>query len=170
VDEVQLRFPLITGSVVGQPNTGPILVEKARVGKSIALDLAKLGDTSDRLAAPLLPQFEQAGLSVQPRSARFARLGTFAYRPTGESLGGGALRDEAGKGLVLAYFDAPCRVTGTLRIGPVEASHDLTITHRGFHWLTVDEIGKDRYSVRNRPPPGSVTFVIILPEPADRRT
>jgi len=149
--EITIEFPLISGSIFGAPSTGAVLIERARLGQTVKLDLERLLENAARFASPLNPQMAAAGMVVEPRNARFARLGTFVSVSQADrsSASGVFVEPQTRIALALVYFDEPCRISGLLRLGSVEANHDIVIVSRGLHWIRINEPTNNRYDLQN---------------------
>ena len=149
--DITIEFPLITGSIFGAPSTGAVLIERARLGQTVKLDLERLRENAARFASPLNPQMAAAGMVVEPHNARFARVGTFvSVSQTDRSMASGVfVQPETRIALALVYFDEPCRISGLLRLGFVEANHDIVIASRGLHWIRINEPTNNRYDLQN---------------------
>ena len=165
--DITLRLPLIAGSLFGRPNTGDILVEQIYVGNTIVLDAERMRNAGARLASPIAPQLTQNGMQVEPRNTRFARFGTFVSDTrTNASIGAGGFVDrETRMGLILVYFEEPCRITGLLRMDGLEAKHDISIPSRGLHWIRVREATNTYYELDYIGVPGDVILGITPPPP-----
>jgi hypothetical protein len=166
--ELAFRFPLIAGSIMGNPNTGDILLERGRVGSYLRLDVERLRNAAARFATPAQPFALDAGLVIQPREARFARFGTFVTKVHSDQdvWYGSFIETETRISLVLLYFDEPCRISGVFRVGGIEAKHSISISSSGLHWIQVKEIAPNRYELENIENPKGVSFgVRPLPAP-----
>ena len=166
--DVTVRHPLIAGSIFGTPNTGDVLVEQVRVGVSIDLNVVRMRNTGARLASPVEPQVTRAGLVVEPGNARFARFGTFVFNSqTNRVIGFGSFIDRTTRtALALVYFDEPCRISGLLRVGTLEAEHNISVRSSGLYWIRIKELGNNRYELENVEITGSVILGI---EPLPQR-
>ena len=170
VAEVALRFPLIAGSIFGSASTGDILVEQARPGALIELSVERLRNAGARWASPVEPHVSDAGLVVQPKGARFARIGTFvADSRMNKTVGYGSFIDPRTRNvLILVYFDEPVRISGLLRVGTLEAEHNISIHSSGLYWIRTKELGNNRYELDKADVTGSVILGIEplpLPKP-----
>jgi len=139
--DVTLKFSLIPGSIFGAPSTGDVLIERTQVGNTFNLDLRRLGDSAARLASPLNPRMAEAGMVIEPRNTRLARVGTFVFDTQTDQSSAAGMFIEPGTrdALALVYFDEPCRIAGLMRMGEIEARHDIVIPGRGLHWIGIRE-------------------------------
>lgn len=151
IDEVTVRFPLIAGSIFGSPQSGDILVERARVGSSLSLDVERMRSAGARFASPAEPHVVSAGLVVEPRNARFARFGTFVTEAlSSKAIGYGSFIDSKSRtALALVYFDEPCRISGVMRAGRLEAKHSISIRTAGLHWVRIKEVASSTFELDN---------------------
>ena len=166
--DVTVKMPLIAGSIFGSPNTGHVLIERAQIGTSVDLDIERLLSAGARLASPVESKMAQAGLVVEPRNARFARFGTFVFdSQTDKTIGFGGFIDRSTRTtLVLVYFDEPCRISGSLRLGALEAEHNIVVRSGGLHWIRVKETAANRYELDNFDATRSVILGIQPPPQA----
>lgn len=131
-------FPLIQGSIGGKVGTAPVLYLPVTFGTSVLLPMDRLSMLVEPLAKPLSDQAKTAGLSIDPASARLARLGTFFVRTMdegGTTFGGGFSDIKTRESIVLVYFSEKCRLHGAISEGDVVIDFELSIPAPGLHWL-----------------------------------
>lgn len=152
-DTIAIVLALVPGELFGAPAGRPIAVQQLSDSRQFELDLNLLGERVEGETAPLTDNAARSGLVIAPEATRIARVATFAANPvTRRTIGYTGFTDSVSREpLLLVYFDRPCRVSGVVRWMGEEYFHDVTIAHRGFHWLRISETSRGRFSIQNTP-------------------
>jgi hypothetical protein len=159
-------FGAIPGAIFGSPEP-PYTTAEADTISGLAFNLAQLTDIRGQAAA-LTPKAVASGLVVSPANTRLLRVATgFKISDVREQRPFVGFADSDPKHtLILAYFDRPCRVTGTIvtpsRIGEATKHRfDITIQKSGFHWLSISSKDANDLAVI-RQASGSVKPILVV--------
>jgi hypothetical protein len=161
-----VTFGAIAGTLLGSA-PGPKLAVPIDSSQAFSINMSELQTYMSQRAATLTatPGLTST-LQIDPIDTRFARVGHFLrYESAARAPGPTRLVDSGSKdNLVLAYFDRPCHLTGTLTYGgaePGSREYDVVIEHAGLNWLAATKKGPGDYSVvRHAPSPVRPVFVI----------
>jgi hypothetical protein len=159
-------FGAIPGTIFGSPQA-PYTTAEADTISGLAFNLDQLSDFRGQATA-LTPKAVSSGLVVTPANTRLLRVSTgFEISDVREQRSFVGFADSDPKHtLILAYFDQPCRVTGTIltppRIGEATKHRfDITIQKSGFHWLSISSKDANNLTVI-RQASGSVKPIFVV--------
>ena len=136
-----VEFAFITGALFGQVDTDTVLEVSGRPGQTVDIDLAKLRSEASRVARSLRPGALPPGVQLQPLDAEIARVATGADG----GAAAGLIDAESRAGLLLVYFDRPCRIYGTMRDRDAESIVDVAIPSAGMHWIRTRRISDKQF-------------------------
>lgn len=165
IEFVTIRVAVIPGSVVGYPGKQENIVERAEMGSVVPLDTGRLLEMGSCYSSTLT---ENAGLTVQPRDMRFARLGTLPMKPyTDNFIGLGSFLDKKSRDfLVLLYVDRPGVISGILRTENFEGKIHVSFDKAGLHWIKIKQVTLTRYEFDNANPSELVFGILSEPAPS----
>lgn len=168
IDFVTIRALIIQGAIWGNPVKQENLVERVEVGSVVSLDKERLLQMGSRYASTVAADESNAGLVVEPRDMRFARLGSIPIKPlTNRSIGFGSFLDKQSRDfLALLYVDRPGLISGILRSGNVEGKVHVTLDKAGLHWIKMKEVTPLRYEIDNANPSELVFGIQPYPVPS----
>jgi hypothetical protein len=149
---------VISGHINGNP--GPhVLGLPIGHAPSLRLDLASLKPLS--VDAATIGRSMSSSVTISPGETRFARLSTVAWSKKKPSSTFVRFADsETREGLLLVYFDRPCRLTGRAATQDV-ADYDFAVDSAGWTWLAIRQVGPKHYSITRATNPHP-TLVITL--------
>jgi hypothetical protein len=150
---------VISGHINGSP--GPH-VRGLAIGHapSLRLDLASLKPLS--VDAATIGHSMSSSVKISPGETRFARLSTTAWSKKKPSNAFVRFADsETREGLLLVYFDRPCRLTGRDATQDV-ADYDFAVDSAGWPWLAVRPVGPKHYSITRATNPHPTLVITFL--------
>lgn len=175
--DATVELGAIPGEIFGDRGPGLVTESVNATSAAFELDLDRLTRLSAQKAAVMTQTASDAGWKITPANTRMLRISTdiglaaHRYRLTT------AFADAPSANLlILAYFDRPCHVTGTIQTGragrpPHTSAIDVKVKKAGLHWLAANE---------NAYPPASAiahasgsvipVFVVRLEPPAPQTT
>ncbi len=134
-EPMRLFMPYLVGDLYGSPNEGELSPVALAPDMSFTLNLNL---RHLRLAKTLVPtQFSMRWMSIEPASARIARLMPFVIPRDGIEPYGLCewLDADSGERLMLVYFDRPARVRGEIVYEGRSLEFDIEATQAGFLWI-----------------------------------
>lgn len=160
-----LYLPLIRGALFGTPNTPDVVVFSTNESGQLPVQFESIERAASKLAAKVDPELVNLGLSVEPESTRLARVATFAVdAPSGRGYEvTGFVDTDASRFVVLVYFDRPCRISGTIMVGDVAASHDLVVPGAGLYWMDHHVLTEAKFHVSLPSAARKVALKVSLP-------
>jgi hypothetical protein len=123
----------ISGSISGYADRRHMLTFPIGQAASVKLDLTRLGELSAQAATA---GEGMSSVEISPRETRFARVATIGWSNAYARGSAGFIDAETRDGLLLAYFDRPCRLSGTSVRGGQTDVYDVTVDSAGWVWLT----------------------------------
>jgi len=157
-DNLRLWVPYVVGDLYGGPNEGEFAPVALKPDLSFSLDLNK---NHDRLAKALVPtEFSQKWMTIEPTSARVARLSPFVMPVDGIAPVGMCewLDTDTGDKLMLVYVDRPARIRGEIVYEGRSLRFDIETKEAGYIWIRQPE-GSGEYRVA--PWPGRVLLAVM---------
>ncbi len=162
----------IAGSISGNP--GRVIWVDIQDAGFVQLDLTSLS-TLSRQARPIVTH-EGSSLRVTPAETRFARLSTQAQTRTNSLHDYTEFSDsETGDGLVLVYFDRPCRLSGRATdFGrtPDEKllfDYDVEVSFVGWTWLEIRRVDAAHFKTVNAMTPHPELTIHVVSDSAGTR-
>ncbi len=145
--DVILLFPYISGGIFGSPQSDPLFAIKLNTQhQTFTLDLISKLEELNQNAKPLNDNWRTLGMNIVPAETHIARIGTFPFSSTGDSIGGGGFIDPSDRqSAILVYVDRPCQITGDMQLDAEEYTHNIALPSAGFHWLKIIETSPDNY-------------------------
>lgn len=133
---LRLWVPYVVGDIYGAPNAGELapVVLKPDLSFTINLNVRYL-----RLADALVPTaFSQRWMSIEPASARVARVSPFVLPQDGiEPVGMSEWLDtDTGTRLLLIYLDRPARIRGEIVHEGRNLRFDINAVEAGYVWVS----------------------------------
>jgi hypothetical protein len=156
-EDLRLWVPYVVGDLYGDPNEGEVAPVSLKPDLSFALDLNK---NHDKLAKVLVPtEFSQKWMTIEPASARVARLSPFVMPADGITPVGLCewLDMDTGNKLMLVYLDRPARIRGEIVYEGRSLRFDIDAKEAGYLWIRQPE-GSGEYRVA--PWPGRVLLAV----------
>jgi len=138
-ESLRLWVPYVVGDLYGAPNAGELAPVTFKPDLSFVLDLNK---SHENLAKVLVPtDFSQKWMTIEPASARIARLSPFVLPTDGIVPVGVAewLDADTGTKLMLVYLDRPARLRGEIVHEGRNLQFDITATEAGYLWIQQPE-------------------------------
>lgn len=162
--QLVLVFPYVPGQIFGSPGSDILFTVLLTPQGGLQLDLTRALPGLRQGATTLQAGVNTEGLSIRPAGTRLARIGTFPFdagtlEPLDE---GGFIDARTREHMILVYFDRPCVLSGTLRVGEESYLHDITIPAAGFHFLRVRQEDARRYALVRADAASAVIFSIQL--------
>jgi hypothetical protein len=157
-EDLRLWVPYVVGDLYGGPNEGEFAPVALKPDLSFALDLNK---NHDKLAKALVPtEFSQKWMTIEPTSARVARLSPFVMPVDGIAPVGMCewLDTDTGDKLMLVYVDRPARIRGEIVYDGRNLRFDIETKEAGYIWIRQPE-GSGEYRVA--PWPGRVLLAVM---------
>jgi hypothetical protein len=149
-ERLRLWVPYVVGDIYGSPNAGEIAPVSLRANLTFTMNL-NLGYA--RLARALVPtEFSQKWMSIEPKTARVARVSPFVMPVEGIVPVGMSewLDTDTGTRLLLIYVDRPARIRGEIVHEGRSLRFDITATEAGYLWVRQPE-DSGEYTVVPRP-------------------
>lgn len=134
-EPMRLWMPYVVGDLYGSPNAGELVPVELAPDLSFTLNL-NLGHL--RLAKALVPtEFSQKWMSIEPASARVARLSPWVMPADGITPLGLCewLDADTGERLLLVYIDRPARMRGEIVYEGRRLEFDIEAKEPGFQWI-----------------------------------
>jgi len=156
-EDLRLWVPYVVGDLYGQPNAGELSPVALKPDLSFSLDLNK---SNEKLKAALVPtEFSQKWMTIEPVSARIARLSPFVLPVDNITPVGMCewLDMDTGHKLMLVYLDRPARVRGEIVYEGRSLRFDIESQEAGYLWIRQPE-GSGEYRVA--PWPGRVLLAV----------
>lgn len=154
-DGLSLIFPLISGSIFGEPSEVILGMSAAHDGR-FRLNIPQQVDT---LAKP----FDQGGLDVQPENTRVLRMGTFHSYPYYQTLGdGGFINGRNGNALVFVYFSQAASISGELKQFGDSFTYSVKVEEPGWQWLEIANNAQRSYQVTNYTGSSETIYFAVL--------
>lgn len=157
-EDLRLWVPYVVGDLYGAPNAGELAPVALKPNLSFTLDLNK---SHEKLALALVPtDFSQKWMSIEPATARVARLSPFVLPADGIVPVGLCewLDVDTGDKLMLVYFDRPARIRGEIVYEGRSLRFDIEAKQAGYVWIRQPE-GSGEY--RMAPWPGHVLLAVM---------
>jgi hypothetical protein len=149
-EALRLWMPYVVGDIYGAPNAGELAPVNLRPDLAFTLDLNK---SHSKLARALIPTaFSQKWMTIEPASARVARLSPFVLPVDGIAPAGMAewLDPDTGSRLMLVYVDRPARIRGEIVHEKRNLRFDIEASEAGYLWIRQPD-GSGEYRVTPRP-------------------
>ena len=163
---ISIEMPIIPGALAGTVMTSALVTKQVSVGETVTIDLSLYSNTISKYATPLLLTEYNYGLTINPKSTKLARLGTFAYDPdSGKFLGPTGIRVfgvENHIQLYLVYFGGPARLIGVGQEQDMLINYDIEAKEEGFVWVEVIQVEEGRVVVTNRRSKGPEILTIEI--------
>jgi hypothetical protein len=157
-EDLRLWVPYVVGDLYGAPNAGELAPVALKPDLSFSLDLNK---SHEQLAKALVPtEFSQKWMSIEPASARVARLSPWVM-PANDITPVGLcewLDMDTGDKLMLVYLDRPARIRGEIVYEGRSLRFDISSEQAGYIWIRQPE-GSGEF--RMAPWPGRVTLAVM---------
>jgi len=138
-ESLRLWVPYVVGDLYGAPNAGELAPVSFKPDLSFVLDLNK---SHENLAKALIPtEFTQKWMTIEPASARIARLSPFVL-PTDGIVPVGVsewLDENTGAKLMLVYLDRPARIRGEVVYEGRNLRFDIEAKEAGYMWIEQPE-------------------------------
>jgi len=138
-EPLRLWVPYVVGDIYGSPNAGEISPVSLRANLTFTMNL-NLGYA--RLERALVPTaFSQKWLSIEPKSARVARVSPFVLPVEGIVPVGTSewLDTETGSRLLLIYVDRAARIRGEVVFEGRNLRFDIAAPEAGYYWVRQPE-------------------------------
>jgi len=159
-EDLRLWVPFVVGDLYGAPNAGELAPVRLKPDLSFALDLNK---GHDKLAPALIPtEFSQKWMTIEPASARIARLSPFVLPMEGIVPVGVCewLDVDTGDKLMLVYVDRPARIRGEIVYEGRNLRFDIESKEAGYVWIRQPE-PEGSGEFRMAPWPGRVLLAVM---------
>lgn len=157
-EDLRLWVPYVVGDLYGAPNAGELAPVALKPDLSFSLDLNK---SHEQLAKALVPtEFSQKWMSIEPASARVARLSPWVM-PANDITPVGLcewLDMDTGDKLMLVYLDRPARIRGEIVYEGRSLRFDISSEQAGYIWIRQPE-GSGEF--RMAPWPGRVILAVM---------
>jgi hypothetical protein len=157
-ENMRLWVPYVVGDLYGAPNAGELSPVQLKPDLSFALDLNK---SHDKLEVNLVPtEFSQKWMTIEPASARVARLSPFVLPVDGIVPVGRCewLDTDSGDKLMLVYIDRPARIRGEIVHEGRNLRFDIESKEAGYLWIRQPDGSGE---VRVAPWPGRVLLAVM---------
>jgi hypothetical protein len=157
-ENMRLWVPYVVGDLYGAPNAGELSPVQLKPDLSFALDLNK---SHDKLEVNLVPtEFSQKWMTIEPASARVARLSPFVLPVDGIVPVGRCewLDTDSGDKLMLVYIDRPARIRGEIVHEGRNLRFDIESKEAGYLWIRQPD-GSGEFRVA--PWPGRVLLAVM---------
>jgi hypothetical protein len=156
---------VIPGAIFGAP-LYPLQTEK--LGKILALpiNLNELRVVLNQQSTTITADAATAGWKIDPADTRFARVSTTITNEGTRPLMIGFVDSVTKNGLLLVFFDRPCRLTGTVlfhaRNGEITTfAIDVTVDKAGLNWLKMTDDSDNGHDIlTNTRVPSNPLFVV----------
>ncbi|MDE2304409.1 MAG: hypothetical protein KGL34_02530 [Gammaproteobacteria bacterium] len=140
-DVTALRLFAIPGAIQGSDDGGPLADLRVQAGHAV-LEMNTIQTAIAVRARPLSRDAHAGGLRIEPPNTRLARVAPMPLTLDYQMFGSGSRFEDAdtGDGLILAYFDRPCRLFGRLDGTGLKGERlvsrfDVTVARPGLVWL-----------------------------------
>ncbi len=135
-------FPVVQGSIFGNPTDAAVYSVPVILGEDFVLDLRQLESAARPYASSLTGEMLNPTIRSEPSSMKLARIGTFFYDlDRSKIVSGAAFLDDASRDFfVLIYSDRPGIIRGHFRLGPDTVDADLEIQEPGLSWLRATKV------------------------------
>ena len=157
-ENLRLWVPYVVGDLYGAPNAGELAPVNLKPDLSFTLDLNK---SHEKLALALVPtEFSQKWMTIEPATARVARLSPFVLPVDGIVPVGVCewLDVDTRDKLMLVYLDRPARIRGEIVYEGRNLRFDIEAKQAGYVWIRQPE-GSGEY--RMAPWPGRVILAVM---------
>jgi hypothetical protein len=135
-EPLRLWVPYVVGDIYGAPNAGELAPVVLQPDLSFTIDL---NVRYLRLAEALVPtEFSQKWMSIEPASARIARVSPFVLPQEGITPLGMSewLDTDTGTRLLLIYLDRPARIRGEIVHEGRNLRFDINAEEAGYVWVS----------------------------------
>jgi hypothetical protein len=157
-ENLRLWVPYVVGDLYGAPNAGELEPVGLKPDLSFSLDLNK---SNGKLLKVLVPtEFSQKWMSIEPASARVARLSPWVMPADGINPTGLCewLDVDTHDKLMLVYLDRPARIRGEIVYEGRSLRFDIESKEAGYLWIRQPE-GSGEFRVA--PWPGRVLLAVM---------
>lgn len=150
-EQMILTLAAIPGSFTGDAVAESVMGIEVDRDRIFVLDFSDIRAEIKSYSRPLQVTDSNRDLQLEPADTRFVRLGTFVMTTEKYAqIGATGISQREGESVnwqMLAYFDRPCRLTGSTWQGGERMEYDLEIPAAGFWLLNTIDTDENHHKV-----------------------